>query len=287
MAFDWTVILSIGGAFGAASTAQYFSHRLTKKREDIKYKKEQYQNFYSPLVFKITRYVESEGDTRSGINKDSTPDPEQVFKSIISTIEDNIQYADSSFIRVYENARIQEMIESKTEDQPKSRYANDYFDFQERINVFEQFLSDYLIISSNLKVLSKNIEREVKRVLAIIKLYKLYHDYFLIETAERLFSHGNSIIFREDDVDDFILKLNRVGIITDYYIKLYDEKLISDPHICYDALFSLLESFEPALSRISKYTQIPIKEGLEEDAGILGYKAGFGLDSKRIDNIDF
>ena len=282
MSIDWTIILSIGGAFGAASTAQYLSHRLTINREDEKYKKEKYQNFYSPLVFKIIKYIESEGYSTRGINKNTNPNPDLIFNNILSTIENNIKYADSNFIKVYEKAT-SKMIDNQKHDEAMSRFLKE-IDFDERINVFEQFLNDYLKISHDLKVLSKEVEKEVKEVIAIIKLYKLYDKYYLMDTAKILFSYGMSLIDRKN-VKRFIKELEKIDVITNKNMKFHEKYSTKVPDKCYDDLFSLLHRLEPRLN--SLFTSSSIKDALAEDIGIIGYKTNIRIDSSRLENINF
>ncbi|PEB72613.1 hypothetical protein COM89_26915 [Bacillus thuringiensis] len=283
MEIDWTIIFSIGGAFGAASTAQYVSHRLTGKREDRKYKKEKYQKFYSPLVFKIIKYIESEGSKISEINQSINPDPNLLFTSIITTIEKNIQYANSDFIKIYEETKTLEMIGNVAEDD-SIRLFLDNRKFDSHLNAFEQFFIDYLIISKDLKVLSSKLEEEVKESIAIIKLYKLFDKFCMMDTAKMLFAFGKFIV-EQSDIDIFIEKLDDVEEITDINFKPY--KQTGDPihDDCYDELFILLKNILE--NRILAYTKFSIKDILEEDITMMNWRMKRRINISRIDDFNF
>ncbi|MGZ9774023.1 hypothetical protein ACXY7N_26060 [Bacillus toyonensis] len=284
MGIDWTIIFSIGGAFGAASTAQYFSHRLTLKREDEKYKKEKYQKFYSPLVFKLVKYIEAEGSKISGVNRSINPEPNRIFASIITTIEKNIQYADSDFIKIYEEAKASEMLDNTNEDD----FLKSFFEsrkFDSHLNAFEQFFNDYLIISKDLKILSSKIEREVKESIAIIKVYNLFSKYSFSSTAKILFSLGEESIVDRNSIDSFIKELDDVDEITNSNFKPYKQTGDAIHDDCYDDLFSLLQKIVETGFLI--HTNSSIKDALLEDISIMSWKLNSKIDISRVDNYNF
>ncbi|QEL71771.1 MULTISPECIES: hypothetical protein [unclassified Bacillus cereus group] len=287
MEIDWTIIFSIGGAFGAASTAQYVSHRLTGKREDQKYKKEKYQKFYSPLVFKIIKYIEAEGSKISKINRSINPDPDLIFASIITSVEENIQYANSDFIRIYEETKTLEMIaNSDDDDDDPRRDFLDYRKFDSYLNAFEQFFTDYLIISKDLKILSSKLEEEVKQSIAIIKLYNLFDKYSFLDTAEVLFAFGKFIV-NQGNIDIFIKKLNDVEEITDSNFKPYKQTGDSIHNDCFDELFALLQEIVELDNRLFKYTEISVKDALHEDIALMNWRMKRRINISRIDNFNF
>lgn len=286
MEIDWTIIFSIAGAFGAASTAQYVSHRLTGKREDRKYKKEKYQNFYSPLVFKIIKYVEADGYKISEINQSTNPDPKQIFDSIITTIEKNIQYADSDFIKIYEEAKTLELIDNKDKDMDEYDPFEEDRKFNGHLNAFEQFYNDYLIISQDLNVLSSKLEEEVKQSLAIIKLYKLFDKYGFLDTAKMLFGLGKFIV-DQDNIDIFIKRLDDVEEITDSNFKPYNQTGDLVHNDCFDELFALLQKITEKHTPLFTFTKISIKNTLHEDIALMNWRLGRRINISRIDNFHF
>ncbi|HGO9413540.1 TPA: hypothetical protein ACLBZX_001908 [Bacillus cereus] len=284
MEIDWTIIFSIGGAFGAASTAQYVSHRLTGKREDQRYKKEKYQKFYSPLVFKIIKYIEAEGSKISKINRSINPDPDLIFASIITSVEENIQYANSVFIIIYEETKTLEMI-ANSDDDPTRDFLN-YRKFDSYLNAFEQFFTDYLIISKDLKILSIKLEEEEKQSIAIIKLYNLFDKYSFLDTAEVLFAFGKFIV-HQGNIDIFIKKLDDVEEITDNNFKPYKQTRDPIHNDCFDELFTLLQEMVALDNRLFKYTEISIKDALHEDIALMNWRMKRRINISRIDNFNF
>ncbi|ETT85557.1 hypothetical protein [Bacillus mycoides] len=282
MGIDWTIIFSIGGSFGAASTAQYFSHRLTLKREDEKYKKEKYQKFYSPLVFKIIKYIEAEGSKISKVNQSINPDPDLIFATIITTIEKNIQYADSDFIKIYEEAKTSEMIGDLDEDDSMREFFG-YGKFDSHLNAFEQFFTDYLIISKDLEILSSKVEREVKESIAVIKLYKMFDKYSFLRTAKMLFALGKHIV-AGGDMDGFIKKLNDLDEITSINLKPYEQTGDAIHDECYDELFALLQFIKK--SPVFTITKLSIKDTLKEDISFINGNLNRKINISRMDDFN-
>ncbi|MGM7432618.1 hypothetical protein ABRZ22_25980 [Bacillus pacificus] len=286
MGIDWTIIFSIGGSFGAASTAQYFSHRLTLKREDEKYKKEKYQKFYSPLVFKIVKYIEAEGNKISGINELTNPDSKSIFASIITTIEKNIQYANSDFIKIYEEARTSEMIDTISLAEKDDNYITRFLEareFNNQLNAFEQFFTDYLIISKDLKVLSSKVEEEVKGSIAIIKIYNLFFNYGFVDTAKLLFASGGHIIYLDNDIDSLIKELDDVHEITNTNFQPYFQTRDALHDDCYDNLFTLLQK----INRRIFPTKCSIKDALNQDIKMIALNSRSKISIRRLDDFDF
>ncbi|MDL5143642.1 hypothetical protein [Bacillus atrophaeus] len=57
---QWGTVFTVLGTLTAAFLGQVFSHRYSQKREELKLKKESFQNLYSPVVFKVIKYLELE-----------------------------------------------------------------------------------------------------------------------------------------------------------------------------------------------------------------------------------
>ncbi|MFU1904190.1 hypothetical protein ACM6RL_29185 [Bacillus thuringiensis] len=284
MEIDWTIIFSIAGAFGAASTAQYFSHRLTLKREDEKYKKEKYQKFYSPLVFKIVKYIEAEGSKISGVNRSTNPDPNQIFTSIITTIEKNIQYADSDFIKIYEEAKTAEMVDYLEDDD--FNFLMKFLasmQFDSHLNAFEQFFTDYLKISKDLNVLSSKVEKEVKESIVKIKLYNLFSEHGLLTTAKILFAVGEDSV-NENNIDSFIKEIDDVNEITNNNYKPYKQTGDAIHNDCYDDLFFFLEKIVKNTG--VNFPECSIKDGLSDDIPMLRYKTKGRIAISRIEDFN-
>ncbi|AAW31037.1 MULTISPECIES: hypothetical protein [Bacillus] len=288
MEIDWTIILSIGGAFGAASTAQYVSHHLTGKREDRKYKKEKYQKFYSPLVFKIIKYIEAEGSKISEINRSLNPDPDLIFASIIASVEENIQYANSDFIRIYEETKTLEMILNSDDDDNERRDFIDFRKFDSYLNAFEQFLTDYLIISKDLRVLSSKLEGEVKQSIAIIKLYKLFYKYCFWDIAKILFAFGKFIVHpvNTSNIDIFIKNIDDVEEITDSNFKPYEQTGDKIHNDCFDELFVLLQKITEIRPNVFNGTKYSIKAALEGDIIFMNWRMGTRINMSRIEDFN-
>lgn len=92
MPINWTTTFSIIGAFGAASTAQVVSHRLTQKREEEKYLKECLQKLYSPLIFRIIYYLDSESNNNILKDEFNNEDDDEIKNHIVIQIKSLMKY---------------------------------------------------------------------------------------------------------------------------------------------------------------------------------------------------
>lgn len=97
--YQW--VFAVIATFTAASLAQVVAHYFTRKREENTYLKECYQNFYSPILFKVLLFFDvktafSKKDMKDNINEN------QIFEEIIDLFAKNLKYATPSLIASYE-----------------------------------------------------------------------------------------------------------------------------------------------------------------------------------------
>ncbi|MGE6541076.1 hypothetical protein [Bacillus luti] len=266
MALGWEHALTFVGAFASAGTAQYLSHRLTLNREDEKYQKERYQNFYAPLVFKIKNYVIAEANKLEKVlialgripkHKDdviiytipSLPDSNSILPEIISTIEKNLKYADLQFIEMYERYKIQE-VQTKDDEEPIVTTVRWFSRLTDNLLVCEKFLMEYLSFSENISVLSNEIKKEINQVLTSIKLYNLMFKFEFFSTARLLFScTGNhkDVVVAFPDIHQ---EINIVKQKVNSKIELLIKSTGKDDIYCYEELIDLVRSFQ---NHINKY----------------------------------
>ncbi len=210
MTIGWETAITLIGAFGAASTAQFFSHQLTLKREDEKYKKEKYQNLYSPLIFKIANYIKAEGESAKEKTKPyqsiqsqtsddkpriyagliELPDSDFIFKEIMSILEKNLKYANTSFIQVYEQFNSNVIVSNNPnlpndfKESVSERRKDDAL--KHRMRMCEEFISEYMNISEQLGTLSQELKNEFTNLLNGIRLFNLVRKYNFRQTSYAL-----------------------------------------------------------------------------------------------------
>lgn len=206
MALGWEHAVTVVGAFVSAGAAQYLSHKLTLNREDEKYQKERYQNFYAPLVYKVKNYVIAEANkfekmlidgaaipkfkegvvASAKLELSPIPDSDAIFTKIISTIEKNLKYADFQFIEMYERHKMQEIQNENVSEDGLNTFRW-HIRLNENLLVCEKFLIEYLSFSEKISVLSKETEKEINQILAPIKLYNMMNKYKFPGIANILF----------------------------------------------------------------------------------------------------
>ncbi|MBJ8030944.1 hypothetical protein JDS96_24420 [Bacillus cereus group sp. N21] len=101
---DYQWVFAVVATFTAASLAQVVAYKLTGKREKNTYLNECYQNFYSPILFKVLLFFDvktafSKKDIKGNINED------QIFEEILELFAKNLKYATPNLIASYEYAK--------------------------------------------------------------------------------------------------------------------------------------------------------------------------------------
>ncbi|PEZ83079.1 hypothetical protein CN374_29165 [Bacillus cereus] len=266
MALGWEHALTFVGAFASAGTAQYLSHRLTLNREDEKYQKERYQNFYAPLVFKIKNYVIAEANKLEKVlitlgripkHKDdvniftfpSLLDSNSILREIISTIEKNLKYADLPFIEMYERHKMHE-VQTKDDEDATVTAVRWFSRLTDNLLVCEKFLMEYLSFSENISVLSNEIKKEINQVLTSIKLYNLMFKFNFPSTARLLFSCTGNYKDVFVAFPDIHQKINIVKQKVDSKIELVIKSTGKDDIYCYEELIDWVRSIQ---NHINKY----------------------------------
>lgn len=268
MALGWEHAVTVVGAFVSAGTAQYLSHRWTLNREDEKYQKERYRKFYAPLVYKIQNYVIAEAEefentffdevvitqhqrgviASGSISFFPLPNSDTIFNTIITIIEDNLEYADLQFIEMYERHKMQEFQNNAGDGLELIRH---HVKLTENLLVCEKFLIEYLNFSKKISVLSIETEIEINRILISIKLYNLMKKYKLHQTAFILFSCTSkyrSVFARFPNISQ---EIDRVRADVSSKITFMKKNTGKDDLYCYQELLNFaraikthLETFE-------------------------------------------
>lgn len=246
MALGWESVVTVIGAFGAASTAQFFSHKLTLKRENEKYDKERYQNLYSPLIFKVMNYIVAEGElmkekTSPPVKKDvketdkpksyviakiELPEPDIIFEEIMSILEKNLKYASSTFIQVYEEFNSYQMI-PKDPNIPEDFKANIVsgrkdMALERRMKMCEEFLDDYLNSSEELGMLSKDIGHHVINLRNGLKIFNLARKYRFRKTSYALLEFTAVGYRKMLSIPDIVELTNNTEVKVDSSLKNYN-----------------------------------------------------------------
>ncbi|OUZ06952.1 hypothetical protein [Bacillus pumilus] len=113
MQIDWSILIPVSIPLLAATLAQIIAHALANKRENIKYKKECFQNLYSPLILLINDYYENEIYKSKLMNLDRVTeeeihklnDPNEKFQGIMKIISQNLKYAEHDLISQFHITR--------------------------------------------------------------------------------------------------------------------------------------------------------------------------------------
>lgn len=181
---DLKTIITIFAGFGAASTAQLFSHHFSRKREDIKYHKESLQNLYSPVIFEIENYIIGEFVHARNIEIKplellwlQSKNPKKIFRMILEKIGSNLQYAKPELIMDYFNL---------TNKEPDTIYKKR---IDKEIALCNTLLLDYVQLCKKLKINSYKVDKYIQGPLMFTQLYELlgHTDHF--KAQELLIKH--------------------------------------------------------------------------------------------------
>ena len=166
MQTDWLAWIPISIPLFAGALAQILAHILANKRENIKYKKECFQNLYTPLISLVIEYFEDELFKsrfldRNEYNEEEFEkfnDPNKKFQEIMTTLKNNLKYAEHDLISQYHNAKNFHEWDSRKD-------ANEL-----KFQLVYTFCKNYMEISKELKIKSPDI---IENLLNYFHLYEL------------------------------------------------------------------------------------------------------------------
>lgn len=169
---QWGTVFTVAGTLTAAFLGQVFSHRYSQKREDLKQKKESFQNLYSPTIHHVTNYLYKEIDKQTDIifnykdeedfaDEDDYFNPEKLFLEAFSLIGDNLKYANLELIMQYQDIK------------STNKLGKQFLSIDKTIILCDIFITDYIKISKEIGVYSPNIKKKIEGILLFTKLYYL------------------------------------------------------------------------------------------------------------------
>ncbi|KJD57386.1 hypothetical protein UZ38_10765 [Bacillus amyloliquefaciens] len=189
LGIQWGTVFTVTGTLTAAFLGQVFAHRYSQKREDIKFKKECFQNLYSPVVVKIDSYIFAENQktfylelmTEEEYNvkfEDDYYNPRTLFTEIVDTVGLNLKYANQELIMKYQDIIALHQIDDSL--------ANWY---EPKIHFCDIFLLEYVQLSKDLGVYSPKIKEKVEGGLFFTQLFKLLTNSGYGNFKEELLHH--------------------------------------------------------------------------------------------------
>ncbi|WP_156735311.1 hypothetical protein [Bacillus velezensis] len=173
---QWGTIFTIAGTLTAAFLGQFFSHRYSQKREEIKQKKESFQNLYSPVIFKILNYLELEREKQNTMlikeldeiefnaryQYDELFNPSIEFKEILEFVGSNLKYGSLNLIREH-----QETLSIVKRNEAYEGHCGTQLYF------CSVFISDYINLSKDIGVYSQAMEESTEGALLLTRLEPL------------------------------------------------------------------------------------------------------------------
>ncbi|MFO3790357.1 hypothetical protein ACKOKD_16895 [Bacillus mojavensis] len=176
LGIQWGTVFTVAGTLTAAFLGQGFSHRYSQKREEIKQKKESFQNLYSPVVFKILNYLELEREKQNIMlikeldeiefneryQNDELSNPSIEFKKILEIVGANLKYGSLELIREH-----QETLSMVKRNEALEGHCGTQLFF------CDVFISDYINLSKDIGVYSKTMEKSTEGALLLTRLEPL------------------------------------------------------------------------------------------------------------------
>ncbi|QWQ28442.1 hypothetical protein JNUCC22_19265 [Bacillus sp. JNUCC-22] len=173
---QWGTVFTVVGTLTAAYLGQFFSHRYSQKREEIKQKKESFQNLYSPVIFKILNYLELEEEKQDIMfikeldeiefneryQYDELSNPSIEFKKILEIVGSNLKYGSLDLIREH-----QETLSIVKRNETYEGHCGTQLYF------CSVFISDYINLSKDIGVYSKRMEKSTEGALLLTRLEPL------------------------------------------------------------------------------------------------------------------
>ncbi|MCZ8520144.1 MULTISPECIES: hypothetical protein [Paenibacillus] len=185
-----TSTATLVGAFFGASAAQYFSHRLSLKREREKYYKDVYQKLISPIIFDIFSYYDITTAPRKGHDIKLSVDEHKIKEKIYKHITNNIMYATPVLIDSYYGIKRDEFYDDMTGFYPDVR----------EMRFLSLFLNESIIIIEKAQLSNQNFKKQLKKYrfnyyfwsILIIRQSDKFAATQLISEVVLFFSHNKS-----------------------------------------------------------------------------------------------
>ncbi|BCC62290.1 MULTISPECIES: hypothetical protein [Bacillus] len=261
---DTKTVITIIGSFLAASTAQLISHILTLRREKKNYKKACYQNLYSPIIFKLTEYIRSEGCDKEfheliNIHQSSS----EIFNEIMQHIEKNLAYTSLDIINIFQVWKRDFSNPSNKGEVPNTVQKENEIDLN--ITFANVFFEQFIKINKSLKFKHKVVDEELRAP------YFFTHFFLLIKECTRPYSITFAEIFAMYDLIEAMLLpdnnyTERIISIRDALDKVHSTNLYKNDervHESYLSAYELLYEIVNEMAIISEDRATDFKEFLD------------------------
>lgn len=261
---DTKTVVTIIGSFSAAFTAQLISHILTLRREKKNYKKACYQNLYSPIIFKLTDYIKSEGyDTELYELNDINQKPSDIFNEIMQHIEKNLAYTSLDIINIYQVWKRDFSCPPRKDELPNTVKLENEMDLN--ITFANTFFAQFIKINKSLKFKHKIVNEELRAP------YFFTHFFILIKECTRPYSVTFVEIFAMYDLIEAILipannYTERIIFIRDELDKVHSTNLYKNGervHEAYLSAYELLYEIVNEMAQISEERAAAFKDFLD------------------------
>ncbi|MGF7033475.1 hypothetical protein J2T17_004423 [Paenibacillus mucilaginosus] len=167
------------GAFVGAGLAQYFSHRLTIKRENVKSLRESYQKLFAPIITDVYEYYNITTFFRKGDLKFGTSN-EGYLDRIFSHIGKNLMYATPELIAAYNEYKFTNFVDDN------SGFGHDII----KLNLIRTFINELLFIADSSDIFTENTKRELVKYSICYYLWMEFTRFFnSFERASKLLGY--------------------------------------------------------------------------------------------------
>lgn len=160
--YQWVIpVIAVFATIIAASLAQVVAHIFTAKRDRNTYLRECYQNFYSPILYKVLLFFDVKtAFSKKDIRDDISISEEEIFKDILDLFSKNLKYATPNLIAAYEMVKKRDIYDDVSgQRNPISE-----------IELCFKFLEEVADVSKKLKIKTEEIDLLRYRVLFAIWL---------------------------------------------------------------------------------------------------------------------
>jgi hypothetical protein len=264
-----TTAFTIIGSLAAASTAQIVSHILTKKREDKKDKKEAFQNLYSPTVFKVMDYIQTEGINNNPLfaekDEEEFEDTDLIFKGIMKQIGSNLKYAEVDLISAYNDVLSIETVDTPNFSAAKA--SKNMNIITERMILANIFLSRYMKISKELKLENRSILERFETPYFFSHFYLLVTECFYLTDPKgweifELYHMIETNLIPDNNYLERIIEIRDKLHIAQFHTTKSNDPSVED---AYSSAYSLFYEFVDDFAYLSEERAEDWKEMIDEN----------------------
>ncbi|RKN75019.1 hypothetical protein [Paenibacillus ginsengarvi] len=174
-----TSFATLVGAFIGACVAQYFSHRLTIRREAIKNYRDTYFQLIAPIIIDVYAYFDMSTMFRKAHDLNEGFSEKEYKNKFLKHISENLKFASPGLRQAYTKVF-------------RAKYTFDgegSLEYRSELILFYTFLEDFYSINKKIKILDKRDKIELEMHMIYFSIWHMLVKVLGVDGAIRVLEH--------------------------------------------------------------------------------------------------